>query len=97
MPPTPPVVSGAVAETEKYLALLSKLQRDINRSQDADRNTRRRGLQKLIDDIPWTGNGGSGTKKATRTLLVTNVLVLNLMFYYKIQLVFLFHLYLIEL
>jgi hypothetical protein len=68
-PPTAPS-----NDTEKYAELLSKFQRDINRSQDSDRNTRRRGLQKLIDDIPWTGKGGSGTKKATRTLLVKDIL-----------------------
>ena len=29
-------------------------QRDLNRITDSDRNTRKRGLQKLLDDIQWT-------------------------------------------
>ena len=33
--------------------LLQKFQRDINRMNDTDRNTRKRGLQKLLDDLPW--------------------------------------------
>lgn len=33
--------------------LQALLQRDINRMTDSDRNTRKRGLQKLLDDIPW--------------------------------------------
>jgi hypothetical protein len=33
--------------------LLSIFQRDLNRVADIDRNTRRRGLQKLLDDLPW--------------------------------------------
>lgn len=70
VPPTPP----ADAAEDKYVALLSKFQRDINRMQDADRNTRHRGLQKLLTDLPWTGKGGSGTKKAVRQLLGNNVL-----------------------
>lgn len=31
-----------------------KFQRDLNRIIDSDRNTRKRGLQKLLDDVPWT-------------------------------------------
>jgi len=70
LPPTPPVD----AAEDKYAALLSKFQRDINRMQDSDRNTRHRGLQKLLTDLPWTGKGGAGTKKALRQLLGNNVL-----------------------
>jgi hypothetical protein len=33
--------------------LKGKFQRDINRIADADRNTRKRGLQKLLEDLPW--------------------------------------------
>lgn len=29
------------------------LQRDLNRMTDSDRNTRKRGIQKILDDIPW--------------------------------------------
>jgi len=70
VPPAPP----ADAAEDKYIALLSKFQRDINRMQDADRNTRHRGLQKLLTDLPWTGKGGSGSKKALRQLISNNVL-----------------------
>ena len=38
---------------EKYNVLLQKLQRDINRLVDNDRTSRKRGLQKLLEDIPW--------------------------------------------
>jgi hypothetical protein len=38
---------------EKYDVLLQKLQRDINRLVDNDRTSRKRGLQKLLEDIPW--------------------------------------------
>jgi hypothetical protein len=38
------------------LQLLQQFQRDINRMSDADRNTRKRGLQKLLDDLPWSSN-----------------------------------------
>eukprot|EP00597_Dinobryon_sp_UTEXLB2267_P018080 CAMPEP_0201114058 /NCGR_PEP_ID=MMETSP0812-20130820/78180_1 /ASSEMBLY_ACC=CAM_ASM_000668 /TAXON_ID=98059 /ORGANISM="Dinobryon sp., Strain UTEXLB2267" /LENGTH=977 /DNA_ID=CAMNT_0047377649 /DNA_START=1245 /DNA_END=4175 /DNA_ORIENTATION=+ len=31
----------------------AKFQRDLNRIIDSDRNTRKRGLQKLVEDIPW--------------------------------------------
>jgi len=34
--------------------LRGKFQRDINRIADIDRNTRKRGLQKLLDDLPWS-------------------------------------------
>ena len=34
-------------------ALLQKFQREINRTSDSDRMTRKRGLQKLLDDLPW--------------------------------------------
>ena len=40
-------------DTGEYLPLLQKFQRDINRMNDTDRNTRKRGLQKLLDDLPW--------------------------------------------
>jgi hypothetical protein len=35
------------------LSLLSKFQRDLHRANDSDRNTRKRGLQKLLEDLPW--------------------------------------------
>lgn len=37
--------------------LESLFQRDLNRVLDADRNTRKRGLQKLLDDLPWEKKG----------------------------------------
>ena len=33
---------------------MQKYQRDINRIFDSDRNTRKRGLQKLLEDLPWS-------------------------------------------
>ena len=38
------------------LQLLQQFQRDINRMSDADRVTRKRGLQKLLDDLPWSSS-----------------------------------------
>jgi len=34
-------------------SILLKFQRDLNRISDPDRMTRKRGLQKLLDDLPW--------------------------------------------
>ena len=34
-------------------AIATQFQRDLNRTLDNDRNTRKRGLQKLLDDLPW--------------------------------------------
>eukprot|EP01035_Chromulina_nebulosa_P032645 gene32645-43625_t len=34
-------------------ALEVKFQRDLNRIIDSERNTRKRGLQKVLDDLPW--------------------------------------------
>ena len=74
LPPNPPID----AADDKYNTLLLKFQRDINRMQDSDRNTRRRGLQNLLEELPWTGKGGSGTKKALRQLIGNNILPLVL-------------------
>ncbi len=38
---------------EKTAELVAKFQRDLNRVLDTDRNTRKRGIQNLIDEIPW--------------------------------------------
>lgn len=38
---------------DKSLVLLQKFQRDINRMSDSDRMTRKRGLQKLLEELPW--------------------------------------------
>ena len=35
---------------------------------------RKRGLHKLLSDIPWTGKGGSGTKKAVKQFCI-NILL----------------------
>ena len=59
---------------DKYLSLVSSMQRDINRLTDEDRNTRKRGLQKLLDEVPWTGKGGSGTKKAVKQFCISTLL-----------------------
>ena len=37
----------------KSAALEVKFQRDLNRIIDSERNTRKRGLQKILDDLPW--------------------------------------------
>ena len=34
--------------------LLNSFQRDLNRATDSDRSTRKRGLQKLLEDVPWS-------------------------------------------
>jgi hypothetical protein len=52
--------------------LLQKFQRDINRMSDSDRNTRKRGLQKLLEELPWNSNK---QKKALESLLSTHILV----------------------
>ena len=49
MPPSDP-------QDESVATLLLKFQRDINRTSDSDRMTRKRGLQKLLDDLPWKSN-----------------------------------------
>ena len=36
--------------------LAHKFQRDLNRIIDTDKNTRRRGLQNLLDSLPWSNN-----------------------------------------
>jgi hypothetical protein len=48
-PSTP--ASGVDAAVDKYPELVQKMQRDLNRSLDADRMTRKRGLQKLL--VSW--------------------------------------------
>lgn len=35
------------------MSLLARFQRDINRLIDQDRNTRKRGLLKLLEELPW--------------------------------------------
>jgi hypothetical protein len=42
-----------MAEVADTASLLSAFQRDLNRSTDSDRSTRKRGLQKLLEDLPW--------------------------------------------
>jgi hypothetical protein len=73
VPPTPPPNEGK-GEDERYLTLVSSTQREINRLTDEDRNTRKRGLQKLLDEVPWAGKGGSGTKKAVKQFAVSILL-----------------------
>ncbi len=64
----------SVEGNDKYLSLVSSSQRDVNRLTDEDRNMRKRGLQKLLDDVPWTGKGGSGTKKAVKQFCISILL-----------------------
>ena len=49
-----PVASSVEASgIDEASVLLQKFRRDINRISDADRMTRKRGLQKLLEDLPW--------------------------------------------
>jgi hypothetical protein len=38
---------------DKFASFVQKYQRDLNRIAESDRNTRKRGLQKLLEDLPW--------------------------------------------
>jgi len=53
-------------------ALLQKFQREINRTSDSDRMTRKRGLQKLLDDLPWKS---AKEAAALEALFVAHLLV----------------------
>jgi hypothetical protein len=44
-------------------------QREINRCADSDRNTRKRGLQKLLEDIPWAASDGPKSSDESRRAL----------------------------
>jgi hypothetical protein len=46
--------SNQIMTSEKIYELQQKFQREINRISDSDRNTRKRGLQKLVESLPWT-------------------------------------------
>lgn len=41
-------------EAEEFDAFLQKFRRDLNRVLDSDRATRKRGLQKLLEALPWS-------------------------------------------
>jgi dynein assembly factor 5 len=47
-----PVVIGGISSGGVAL-LEQKFKRDLNRVADSDRTTRKRGLQKLLEDLPW--------------------------------------------
>ena len=47
----------------------AKFQRDLNRIIDAERNTRKRGLQKIFDDIPWNDASEDYATFVNETLL----------------------------
>ena len=66
------VTATAVDATSDGLLLLQKFQRDINRMTDTDRNTRKRGLQKLHDDLPWKSNK---QKKQLESLISSHMLL----------------------
>ena len=68
------VVVGVFANEmpENHPDLGTAFAREINRIQDSDRTVRKRGLQKLSDDLPWTSKGK--TKKALKQLLIAKVL-----------------------
>ena len=66
----PPVPSGSASD-EAVTAILQKFQRDINRTSDSDRMTRKRGLQKLLEDLPWKS---IDQRSALETLFETHLL-----------------------
>ena len=66
------VTATAVDGNSDGLLLLQKFQRDINRMTDTDRNTRKRGLQKLHDDLPWKSNK---QKKQLESLISSHMLL----------------------
>eukprot|EP01040_Poterioochromonas_malhamensis_P023659 gene23659-29070_t len=45
------------------MSLEAQYQREVNRALDADRNTRKKGLQKLLESLPWD-------KKSTKAELI---------------------------
>ena len=49
--------------------LLQKHQRDLNRIADSDRNTRKRGLLKILEELPWTQRD-----ETMRDLVLTHLL-----------------------
>ena len=59
---------------DQGLILLQKFQRDINRMSDSDRMTRKRGLQKLLDDLPWK----SGKQRVELEKLIAKNILLPL-------------------
>jgi dynein assembly factor 5 len=50
------ISSIMIDKEDDCTTLLQKYQRDINRMSENDRNTRKRGLQKLLEDLPWRNN-----------------------------------------
>jgi hypothetical protein len=68
-----------------YDDLCKKYQRELNRLQDTDRNTRKRGIMKLYEDIPWDSyvNGSSSSSAVVSldyqafVMFLENQLVLN--------------------
>lgn len=51
--------------------LQQKFQRDLNRVADSDRNTRKRGLQKLLDELPW---GDDAQRPLLQDLILSHLL-----------------------
>lgn len=47
-----------------YDDLLQSFTRDLNRIVDADRNSRKRGLQKLLEELPWPSSVSGASSKA---------------------------------
>ena len=55
---------------DKVYELQTKFQREINRISDSDRNTRKRGLQKLVESLPWES---ATDKEALSTICIENL------------------------
>jgi len=61
-------------QSPEYVAMQQLFQRDVNRLYDAaDRNTRKRGLTKLIDELPWDDK--KKDQRSALRLLITNLII----------------------
>ena len=63
-----------------YQPFFLKFQRDLNRVSDSDRNTRKRGLQNLLDTLPWNDKNNQ-TKNHLNTFVnksLIEVLIITL-------------------
>jgi hypothetical protein len=54
--------------------LQQQFQRDINRCSDSDRNMRKRGLQKLLQDLPWAAPASEQQQHEALQKLCLNIL-----------------------
>ena len=64
------------AENEVGERLAARHQRDLNRLVDADRGTRKRGLERLLTDLPWESWEKSGLKEYFLVQVLPSLLLL---------------------